>query len=79
MSERDRLTRNVEAREKARQEKNAWKRRAKAAEAKIDAVRELHIEQLSRSLDGDGNPDTYCEACGVGPYPCPTVKALGEQ
>lgn len=36
---KDCLTRNVEAREKARQEKNVWERRARAAEAQIAAVR----------------------------------------
>ncbi|MBM4640695.1 hypothetical protein GS448_24530 [Rhodococcus hoagii] len=47
--------------------------RLRAAEERI---RELHAEQLSRCLDADGNPDTFCDACGVGPFPCPTIRAL---
>lgn len=44
-------------------------------EAAIERVRELHNEQLSRTLDVHGNPDTFCDACGTG-YPCPTIEAL---
>ena len=42
----------------------------------VERIRELHVEQLSRSIDADGNPHTFCDACGTGPYPCPTIRAL---
>lgn len=42
----------------------------------ITRVRELHTEQISRTIDHNGDPETYCDACGIGPYPCPTVRAL---
>ena len=44
-----------------------WRRRAEAAEAKLDAVRELH-----RPVGRFG----YCATCAYAIYPCPTVRAL---
>lgn len=55
---------------------NAIRRQRNKAELANERVRELHVEQLSRSLDADGNPDTFCDACGIGPFPCPTITAL---
>ncbi len=46
------------------------------AREKLAAIRELHCEQITRTLDEDGNPETYCEACHLGPYPCPTIAIL---
>ena len=43
------------------------RRRAEAAEAKLDAVRELH-----RPVGRFG----YCATCAYAIYPCPTVRAL---
>ena len=44
-----------------------WRRRAEAAEAKLDAVRALH-----RPVGRFG----YCATCAYAIYPCPTVRAL---
>ena len=44
--------------------------------AALDRVRALHTPQISRSLDAEGNPATYCDACAMGPYPCPTIRVL---
>ena len=44
-----------------------WRRRVEAAEAKLDAVRELH-----RPVGRFG----YCATCAYAIYPCPTVRAL---
>lgn len=43
----------------------------------IAKLKELHCSQYSRSLDEDGNPEEYCEACGK-EYPCPTINLVAE-
>lgn len=48
------------------------------SERAVAKVRELHIGIYTRTLDEDGNPEEYCEACSTS-YPCPTVVALGEE
>ncbi|NKS29270.1 hypothetical protein GS534_00830 [Rhodococcus hoagii] len=55
---------------------NAIRRQRNKAELAIERARELHVEQLSRSVDFDGNAETYCDACYIGPFPCPTIRAL---
>ncbi len=51
--------------------------------AALRAVLELHVSQFDRAVDHNGEPGTYCDACNVGPWPCPTVRvvqaALGEE
>ena len=52
-------------------------------DAALRAVLELHVSQFDRTVDHDGEPGTYCDMCNVGPWPCPTVRAvqaaLGEE
>ncbi|WP_157897272.1 hypothetical protein [Mycobacteroides franklinii] len=44
---------------------------------KLEELRELHVPQYTRVVDEEGNPEEYCEACGIAPYPCPTMKVVG--
>ena len=44
--------------------------------AALRAVLELHVSQFDRTVDHDGEPGTYCDACNVGPWPCSTVRAV---
>lgn len=48
-----------------------------SARTRLANVREIHVLQYFRSIDADGNADTFCDACNVGPYPCPTIEAIG--
>lgn len=48
-----------------------YERRAQAAERKLDAVRELHIQ-------GDTGTGHVCMDCGRR-YPCPTIRALDSE
>jgi uncharacterized protein (DUF2236 family) len=50
-------------------------RRAKAAEAALERVRNLHKKITSR--DEDGVEYYYCDACAWS-YPCPTTKVIEE-
>ena len=56
---------------------------APAMLAALRAVLELHVSQFDRTVDHNGEPGTYCDMCNVGPWPCPTVRAvqaaLGEE
>ena len=49
-----------------------WRRRAEAAEAKLDAVRALHRE--SHGSLAALYPNPICE-CGKD-YPCPTIRSI---
>ena len=76
------IIRAANAREKARQEKNQWKARARKAEQRLTAVRELH-----KPIPNWNAP--YCAECNLGrdlvndevvPWPCPTRRAIdGDQ
>ena len=51
--------------------------RAGVAEARVEAVRELHCAQYTRCVDEDGTPEEYCEHCNT-EFPCATIRALDE-
>lgn len=63
------IIRAANAREKARQEKNQWKARARKAERLLAAVHELHI------LYTDIRELQWCYHCET-PWPCPTRRTL---
>lgn len=83
----DPIIRAANAREKARQEKNQWKARARKAERQLQAVRELHQEHgcgsdrlyCSIIVTGECSRVGTCEHCRH-PSPCPTIQAIeGDQ
>ncbi|MGW0581933.1 hypothetical protein ACWD25_39710 [Streptomyces sp. NPDC002920] len=87
----DEAMRFARARDRAVDEAKKWAARARAAEAAVERVRELHqtTEGLGFGCDEDDTPGSYghiahvCRSCGKHDEyavrsPCPTITALDQ-